>query len=434
MPYVTGRFSTAQPWNFRCMNTAYLVLALLSLCATFMALFPGRALGWWVPLWFLISTAANELAVWNLLGHLLLMAAGLVLLDPGVARVQLAMGLLLVSTSGVLVLLKRHLESGRVFERALSAGLGANFESIIPPHRAQHLTRQINATDWLHPLRFQRPGVQRHRDIAYGPAGKRHLMDIYTPVLAGVRRPVLLQIHGGAWLVGHKAEQALPLIHRMATLGWVVVAINYRLAPAASFPDPVVDVKRAIAWLRDNIDHYGGDPDFIAITGGSAGGHLASLAALSPNQPQWQPGFESANTRVQAAMPLYGVYDLSDRAGIRHGTRIDPMIIERLMKTTAADDPELFDAASPICWLEGERPPLFLIQGTHDTLVWVEEARRFVAELAGEQQAPLVYAELPGAQHAFETVHSIRTSHFLNAAALWLEWAYARWQTSPDDG
>jgi acetyl esterase/lipase len=210
----------------------------------------------------------------------------------------------------------------------------------------------------------------------------------------------------------------------------VVVAINYRLAPSATFPDPVVDVKRAIAWVRDNIADYGGDPRFIAITGGSAGGHLAALTALSPNHAPWQPGFESADTRVQAAMPLYGVYDLSDRAAIRHGTRIDELIIKRLMKTTREADPELFDRASPMCWLEGDRPPLFLIQGTHDTLVWVEEARRFVAELAASGDGPLVYAELDGAQHAFETVHSMRTSHYLNAAALWLEWAYARWQMS----
>ena len=412
------------------MNTAYLVLSLLSLCATAMALLPGRALGWWVPLWFLVSTAANELAVWSVLGHLIWLALGIVFLDTGTGVVQLSLGVLLLSLMGVLTLLKRHLETGRQFERALSNGLGANFEFAIPPDRLRHLSRQISARDWLHPVRFRRGGVRCQRDIAYGPAGKRNLLDVYSPMIEGDHRPVLLQVHGGAWLVGHKGEQALPLMHHMAALGWVVVAINYRLAPSATFPDPVVDVKRAIAWIRDNIAEYGGDPRFLAITGGSAGGHLAALTALSPNYAPWQPGFESADTRVQAAMPLYGVYDLSDRAGIRHGTRIDELIIKRLMKATKEDDPELFDRASPMCWLQGDRPPLFLIQGTHDTLVWVEEARRFVAELASSGDGPLVYAELDGAQHAFETVHSMRTSHYLNAAALWLEWAYARWQTS----
>jgi dipeptidyl aminopeptidase/acylaminoacyl peptidase len=68
-----------------------------------------------------------------------------------------------------------------------------------------------------------------------------------------------------------------------------------------------------------------------------------------------------------------------------------------------------------------------VVQGENDTLVWAEESRRFVAELGAVSSRELVYAELPGAQHSFETVHSPRTSHWLNAAAWWLEWAYADW-------
>ena len=227
--------------------------------------------------------------------------------------------------------------------------------------------------------------------------------------------------------MGHKAEQAQPLLHHMAALGWVCVSINYRLSPRATFPDHIVDVKRSIAWTRQHISGYGGDPRFIAITGGSAGGHLASLAALSAGANDWQPGFEAADTSIQAAMPLYGCYDLCDRHEIRYRNRIDGPVGRALMKVSKEASPQLWDRASPISWVSEEAPPFFVIQGSHDTLIWVEEARRFVAELSSAGSPSVVYAELEGAQHAFDLVHSPRTSHFLNAAALWLEWAHADW-------
>jgi dipeptidyl aminopeptidase/acylaminoacyl peptidase len=105
-------------------------------------------------------------------------------------------------------------------------------------------------------------------------------------------------------------------------------------------------------------------------------------------------------------------------------------------------DPEqheqVFHDGSPIDWIHREgvaaaAPPVCVVHGTHDTMVWVEEARQFVAEFAPQAQHPLVYAEIPGAQHAFEFFHSPRTSHYLNAASAWLEWAYARWRDEQED-
>jgi len=409
------------------MTTFYWVLTLLMGIATLTALIPGRALGWWVPLWFFVSTATNELAVWGLIMHLFMLAVGVGLFDPGEALIRGALCVLLLSCLGTLILIKRHFESGRQLERALKIGLPQNFEETIPFDRRRQLSHQITARDWLHPISFSRHGVRREKNIAYGDAGKRNLLDIFMPIRPGSDRPVLLQIHGGAWLVGKKEEQALPLMHHMASLGWVVVAINYRLSPRATFPDHIIDVKKAIAWIRENINNWGGNPDFITVTGGSAGGHLTALAAMSANFAPWQPGFEMVDTQVQAAMPLYGVYDFCNRAGIRQGTRIDDYVMKKVMKSTPDVDPDAFNLASPECWVDGEVPPLFIIHGSHDTLVWVEEARRFVAELSAVNSTPLVYAELHGAQHAFETVHSPRTSHYLNAAAWWLEWAYADW-------
>jgi len=106
-------------------------------------------------------------------------------------------------------------------------------------------------------------------------------------------------------------------MRELASRGWVCVASNYRLSPKATMPDHIVDVKRAIAWIREHIEEYGGDPDFVCITGGSAGGHLCSLAALTANDPRFQPGFESVDTSVHACVPFYGVFDFLDRAGDR---------------------------------------------------------------------------------------------------------------------
>lgn len=110
------------------------------------------------------------------------------------------------------------------------------------------------------------------RNLSYSTTGKRGLLDVYLPATKSERRPVLLQVHGGAWMMGHKSEQAQPLLHRMVEMGWVAVSINYRLAPKNAYPAQIIDVKKAISWVKANIKEYGGDPDFVVITGGSAGG------------------------------------------------------------------------------------------------------------------------------------------------------------------
>ena len=79
----------------------------------------------------------------------------------------------------------------------------------------------------------------------------------------------------------NKHEQALPLMNHLAARGWVCVAANYRLSPRATFPDHLIDLKRALAWIREHIAEFGGDPGFVAATGGSAGGHLSSLLSLT---------------------------------------------------------------------------------------------------------------------------------------------------------
>jgi acetyl esterase/lipase len=263
-------------------------------------------------------------------------------------------------------------------------------------------------------------------DISYGPAGRDHLLDIWRLPGSEAEQmaPVLLQVPGGAWAISEKRGQAVPLLSRMAGLGWVCVRINYSRVPGSAWPAHIIDVKRAIAWVRDNIADYGGDPDFIAVTGGSAGAHVGALAALTADDPSWQPGFEDADTRVQAAVPYYGAYDLTDPA--RMCDLMLPFLERFVMRAALADLPGLFRAASPIAHVRPDAPPFFVLHGRNDAVIPHTQAQAFVEALRGAGAPTVAYAELPNAHHAFDTVATVRSQLAADAVADFLGIAYGR--------
>ncbi|MDX1649773.1 MAG: alpha/beta hydrolase [Myxococcota bacterium] len=303
--------------------------------------------------------------------------------------------------------------------RAAAGGSGAPGE--LAPAVRRELEADTRPSRLLLPFLRSDPAVRVERDLRYAPgAGKRHLLDVYAPA-SGVRgAPVLLQIHGGGWVIGHKREQALPLMLHLAARGWVCVAANYRLSPKATFPDHLIDCKRALAWVRAHVAEHGGDPDFVVVTGGSAGGHLSALLALTPNDPEYQPGFEEVDTRVQGCVPFYGVYDLAGELAHPHHEGFERFWARTVLKRPLAEDPDAYRRASPVLRIGPHAPPFFVVHGTHDTLVPVEEARGFVQRLREVSHEPVAYAELPGAQHAFEVFHSIRTRHVVHGVARFL--------------
>lgn len=266
-------------------------------------------------------------------------------------------------------------------------------------------------------------------NISYGEFSSANQLDIWRrPDLdRNGKAPVLFQIPGGAWVTGNKRGQAHPLMSHLAELGWICVAINYRHSPRNTWPDHIVDVKRALAWVKTHIAEYGGDPDFIAITGGSAGGHLSSLAALTPNDARYQPGFEDVDTRVQAAVPFYGVYDFTRFEDAMHPSMpelLEQMVIKQPQKSAL----ETYADASPANHITADAPPFFVLHGTNDSLVPVEQARAFVAKLRDASTQPVVYAELPFAQHAFDMFGSARAGHAAVAVEQFLAEVYANWQ------
>ncbi len=317
-------------------------------------------------------------------------------------------------------------QSGRLVEAALD-------DAVRGPILAPGVDlRPVWASWWRLVLAFPSSPrrIRRIRGIDYAGSGShRNKLDVL------VRRadppkgaPVLVYIHGGAWVIGDKREQGIPMMHELVQRGWVCVTINYRLSPKATWPDHVVDCKLALAWVREHIAEYGGDPSFLAVSGGSAGGHLAALVALTPNELEWQPGFEEADTSVDACIPFYGVHDITGHpeASGTHGPGLVELLQDRVMKTTVQADRDAFDRASPDQRITPGAPPMFVIQGANDTLMPREVGRRFAERLCEVSEAPVAYLELPLTQHAFDILVSIRTRHTTSGVVRFLEGIRAR--------
>lgn len=280
----------------------------------------------------------------------------------------------------------------------------------VPPHADGPVPRSRPITG----LRARRRHL-RVADLAYGSHPQQRL-DIWASAAAGPDAPVLVQVHGGGWTSGDKRVSASPLLAHLVDRGWVCVTINYRLAPAHRLPDQIADVRAALAWVAAHIREYGGDPDFVALTGGSAGGHLAALAAVT-------------GARVAAAVSFYGVYDFSVEEYGLHD-----LLRRSAIGTAFADDPDTWRSLSPLHRAGRDAPPFLLIHGTSDTIVAVGQSRRFAARLREVSRRPVHYAELPHAQHGFDGLPTGRTAHTVAAVHRFLADVHARHRATVEPG
>ena len=421
------------------MNTMFFLSALLFGWLTYNCYYPIYRQPRLATFSFLVGWLTGELAL-----HNIVLQAALVCLfiwSGSVAGFSGAIAFAIYVCSWVALTyfyLTGYRAKGAVHQ-SLTDALGEHYLDQISALDKSNLVDKPDYSQIKRPRKNIDSRVEVIKNLHFGHHGQK--LDIYRHRLsqtsdnshsnAEAALPVLLQIHGGAWTekMGSKNEQAIPLMNHMALKHWVCVSIDYRLSPTATFPEHIIDCKEGLAWVKSHIHEYGGDPDFIVVTGGSAGGHLSSLVALTPNDPNFQPGFEDIDTSVQGAVPFYGVYDFTNKYDMQNNHGLMTLLEKSVLKKRQDQDPETYEAASPLFRISPAAPPFFIIHGDKDTLVPVAEARMFAKTLEEVSDNPVAYAEIEGGQHAFDMFASVRSEYVKLGVAKFLVYLHAQHKT-----
>lgn len=398
---------------FVALVSAFLVIS----AAT--ALRPGRR-GVFAALAYPVGWAAGELAVQAIIGQAALLGLLWWWGWPKTHWLSVLIGILaaVVGAENFFLILI-SLYSLRLVNRALVT-------SPVLPLAPTRIRDDKFGSWWRTALQFpyHPRAMQLHKNIPYGPH-QRNKLDVWRTSTTPTNAPVIMYVHGGSWIFGDKREQARPMLHEFVARGWIVVAINYRLAPKNLWPAHIEDVTRALGWVKKNIHSYGGDADRLVISGGSAGGHLAALAALTQNDPTWRPKEMSDLTdwSVRGAIPFYGVLEMTgDETHWKGlGKGLTRLLEKTVVKLPMAEHRDVYEQLSPMHRIHMGAPPFLVVQGSNDTLVDVNVARGFVARFREVALAPIYYVELPFTQHAFDVTASPRTSATTRAAVAFAE-------------
>ncbi len=245
------------------------------------------------------------------------------------------------------------------------------------------------------------------KDIAYVPDGdEAQKLDLYLPEKAADKPlPLVVHIHGGGWVGGSKYPCAVaPMVLR----GYAVASVEYRFSQKAIFPAQIQDCQAAIRWLRAHAKEYNLDAEHVGVVGGSAGGHLSSLAGTSGGKNAFPKigGNEEQSDRVQAVCDIFGPSDFStvvqqaadDKNAkniFQFNTPADPY---SSLIGTKLDDKAKADAVSPVHYVSKDNPPFVILHGTHDTLVPYAQSEEFAAVLK-EKGVAVWLQKLPGSGH-----------------------------------
>ena len=239
--------------------------------------------------------------------------------------------------------------------------------------------------------------VRIEKDVDYLGGGRAEKMDLYRPAGAPTGKPVpaVLIIHGGGWTGGDKAAaREVQIGTTLARAGYVAASLNYARAPkvpgrgatlAQVWPRNLQDCKTAVRFLRAHATAYGLDPERIGVIGGSAGGHLAALLAMTGPEDGLDPAgpWGDVSCRVQAVVPLYGPHDLLTMGG-------EP----------TAEELDFLRRASPVSYATKDDPPALILHGTKDAIVPPEQSER-LAEALRKAGVEHDLAVVDGAAHSF---------------------------------
>ncbi len=351
--------------------------------------------------WFLFAASAVLLfvAIWIVVPAPNLVLLAFAVLAPEVSPVLLA-GALAVAVSAPIA-------RGRPMRVTVAMAIVASLLYAWPIARLPFAIRRFNDTfaalprivtsqaagSGVMPFGVTRPDVEVVRGVPFARAGGVPLaLDIYRP-RDREPRPIVMQIYGGAWRSGEPGDDAMAA-RRLASIGYLVVAIDYRHAPAWRWPAQIEDVDAAIDWVIAHAQRYGGDPARIALVGRSAGGQLALTAA-----------YRQRGRRIAGVVSYYGPTDLAD--GWRTPPRPDPLPVRPVLEAYLGGTPDTAAAgyrdASPIAYVSADVPPTLLLYGARDHIVEARFGRDLHRRLqaAGAQSLLL---EIPWAEHAFDAL------------------------------
>jgi acetyl esterase/lipase len=241
------------------------------------------------------------------------------------------------------------------------------------------------------------PPLPTERDVTYCTLDNVELkMDIYRPQGSTAPTPALLYVHGGGWTGGDKRSgEGIRDIPELLARGYLVAAVNYRLAPRYKFPAMIEDVKCAVRFLRANAERFSINPEKIGAWGGSAGGHLVALLGTADATAGWDVGqYLEQSSRVQAVVDMYGPTDLTV---LFEGA--NPRLMEQVFGTSDRNS-ETLQKASPVNWVSSDDPPFLILHGERDPLVPVSQSQIFYEKLQAAG-VPATFVIVKNAGHGF---------------------------------
>lgn len=250
-------------------------------------------------------------------------------------------------------------------------------------------------------------GTFLHGNVSYNnDTLQKHILDIYLPVNASGKVPLVILIHGGAWLSNDKYADIGYMRKTVAEIissGFALASIDYRFSTQAVFPAQMQDCNRAISYLYDNADKYGIDKNRFAIMGFSAGGHLASMVGLSKNNDI--PGFFMPGTSklfsFKAVVDFYGPAELI----LFPGNNDEKSPESLLIGAAPLSRPDLAKTASPVTYVDKDDPPFLIIHGEKDQLVSPKQSQLLSSWLSvvGVQNELVIVKDAPHFGEMFDS-------------------------------